>query len=141
MTSIWILLIVLEPILSGPEAIATLPDHRCYVDGIYTPISLTSLVCASIPLDTKQRLVVEKVLGEALSWEDHPYDAQRRYQIKMVAFSGLSSLGKRRRKQSKWRFFLYHLQPGTSYLGSILLGITVSSISRPTKRQPIITEF
>ncbi|KAJ5751428.1 uncharacterized protein N7511_008393 [Penicillium nucicola] len=71
---------VLDPILSGPEAIATLPDHRSDVDGIYTPISLTSLFCASIPLNTKQRLVVEKVLGEALSWENHPYDASQRSQ-------------------------------------------------------------
>ncbi|GFF62835.1 Pc17g00330 [Aspergillus udagawae] len=66
---------ILEPMLTEPEAIPTPPDHGPYVAGAYTPISLTSLVNETIPLNTKQRLVVEKVLREALTWADHPYDA------------------------------------------------------------------
>ena len=33
-----------------------------------------------VSLNTKQRLVVEKVLGEALDWASHPYDASKRHQ-------------------------------------------------------------
>jgi hypothetical protein len=70
---------ILEPTLSEPQAISTLPDHPPYLDDICTPVSLTSLVTESIPLNTKQRLVVERILGEALRWADYPYDASQRH--------------------------------------------------------------
>lgn len=84
---------ILEPILGEPEAVTTLPDHRSYVDGICTPDSLTSLVSESIPLNTKQRLVVHKVLREALRWADHPYDASQRHQT-LLYVGGEGGVGK-----------------------------------------------
>ena len=58
---------ILEPILDEPEVILTLVSQRSYIDGGSTPTSLTLLVSESIPLNSKQHLVVEKVLSDILS--------------------------------------------------------------------------
>ncbi|KAF4210355.1 hypothetical protein CNMCM5878_004518 [Aspergillus fumigatiaffinis] len=84
---------ILEPMLTEPEPIPTLPDHGPCVAGAYTSSSLTSLVSQTIPLNTKQRLVVEKVLREALTWADHPYDASHRYQT-LLYIGGEGGVGK-----------------------------------------------
>ena len=42
---------------------------------------LTISCCQKLPLNQKQRLVAEKVLSEAISWKDHPYDASKRDQM------------------------------------------------------------
>lgn len=57
---------ILEPKLNEPIAIPTQPDQQPVVDDNSDPVSLTLLVSDFIPLNTKQRLVVEKVLSEAL---------------------------------------------------------------------------
>jgi hypothetical protein len=49
---------ILEPMLNEPEVIPTLADQQSYVEDSSSPTSLTLLVSESIPLDTKQRLVV-----------------------------------------------------------------------------------
>ena len=84
---------ILEPVLGEPVAIPAIPDHASYIDGLSTPASLTSLVSESIPLNTKQRIVVEKVLREALTQADHPYDASQRSQI-LLYVRGEGGVGK-----------------------------------------------
>ncbi|KAJ5111789.1 hypothetical protein NUU61_001419 [Penicillium alfredii] len=84
---------MLEPALNEPTAIPTLPDQRSLVDDNYTPNSLTSLVNESIPLNAKQRLVVERVLSEALHWADHPYNPSKRHQT-LLYVGGEGGVGK-----------------------------------------------
>jgi hypothetical protein len=38
------------------------------------------LVTEHIPLNTKQRLVIQRILSQALSWKDYPYDSLKRQQ-------------------------------------------------------------
>ncbi|KAJ6125963.1 hypothetical protein N7471_010456 [Penicillium samsonianum] len=71
---------ILEPMLNEPEVIPTLADQKSYVQDSSTPTYLTLLVTKSMPLNAKQRLVVKKVLSEALDWANHPYDASKRHQ-------------------------------------------------------------
>lgn len=75
------------------QPINALPDHQPNVDGICTPVSLTSLVTETIPLNTKQRLVVERILGEALHWADHPYNTSQRRQT-LLYVGGEGGVGK-----------------------------------------------
>ncbi|KAJ6168292.1 hypothetical protein N7497_001135 [Penicillium chrysogenum] len=84
---------ILEPMLIEPEVIPTLADQQSYVEDSSSPTSLTLLVSESIPLNTKQRLVVEKVLGEALDWASHPYDASKRHQTRLYV-GGEGGVGK-----------------------------------------------
>jgi hypothetical protein len=53
------------------------------------------LVNENLPLNEKQRLVVEKVLSEALAWKDHPYDADKREQL-LLYIGGEGGVGKSR---------------------------------------------
>ncbi|GFF73112.1 hypothetical protein IFM60648_03855 [Aspergillus lentulus] len=55
--------------------------------------SLAFLVNQDIPLNRKQRMVVEKVLSEALTWADHPYDWSRRNQT-LLYVGGEGGTGK-----------------------------------------------
>jgi hypothetical protein len=59
----------------------------------FAPVSLTSLVTETIPLNIKQRLVVERILGEVLHWTDHPYDASQRRQT-LLYVGGEGGVGK-----------------------------------------------
>ena len=43
--------------------------------------SLASLIIEEIPLNFKQRIVVEKVLSEALSWARYLFDSSRRQRM------------------------------------------------------------
>ncbi|CAI7569062.1 unnamed protein product [Penicillium discolor] len=90
---------ILEPMLNEPEVIPTLADQQSYVEDSSSPTSLTLLVSESIPLNLKQRLVVEKVLGEALDWASHPYDASKRHQT--LLYVGLENHSQAVRL--KWR--------------------------------------
>lgn len=83
----------LRPLLHEPDPIVTLPDQRSQVDDNPTPASLSSLVNEIIPLNTKQRLIVEKVLSDALTWADHPYDASKRQQT-LLYVGGEGGVGK-----------------------------------------------
>ena len=38
------------------------------------------IVSEDLPLNQKQRLIVEQVLSEALTWKDYAYDASKRKQ-------------------------------------------------------------
>ncbi|KAI1829025.1 hypothetical protein DTO027I6_10053 [Penicillium roqueforti] len=58
-----------------------------------TGASLTTLVAEDIPLNTKQRRVVEKILSEALMWADHPYDPSKRQQS-LLYVGGEGGVGK-----------------------------------------------
>jgi hypothetical protein len=84
---------VLEPVLNELETISSLAHRQSRVDNNPTPASLTLLVSESIPFNTKQRPVVEKVLGEALYWADHPYDASKRQQT-LLYVGGEGGVGK-----------------------------------------------
>ena len=82
-----------RPMLNEQELIVPLPDQRSQVAGSPTPASLTLLVNETVPLNTKQRLVVDKVLNEALGWADHPYDASKRQQT-LLYVGGEGGVGK-----------------------------------------------
>ncbi|KAJ6126099.1 hypothetical protein N7471_010592 [Penicillium samsonianum] len=84
---------ILEPMLNEPEVIPTLADQKSYVQDSSTPTSLTLLVTESMPLNAKQRLVVRKVLSEALDWANHPYDALKRHQT-LLYVGGEGGVGK-----------------------------------------------
>ena len=70
----------LEPILADIDTtpanstLPSLPDHP-------TVESLMPFIMGKVPLNRKQRLVVEKVLSAALSWKDHPYGSSERKQM------------------------------------------------------------
>jgi hypothetical protein len=53
-------------------------DRRSQVGDNPTGMSLALLVNEDIPLNDKQRLVVERVLSGALAWKHHAYDATKR---------------------------------------------------------------
>ena len=72
---------VLHPILASPESAPNVADRRFQVGDNPTGASLTLLVNEDIPLNGKQRLVVERVLSGALAWADHAYDASKRDQL------------------------------------------------------------
>ena len=69
---------VLYPILALPESAPNIADQRSQVGDNPTGTSLTLLVNKDIPLNEKQRLVVERVLSGALAWASHAYDASKR---------------------------------------------------------------
>ncbi|KAI7970124.1 hypothetical protein EIK77_000334 [Talaromyces pinophilus] len=68
---------ILQPMLASSEMIPAVDDRRSRVGDNPTGASLTSLVIEVIPLNRKQRMIVERILSEALSWADHPYDSAK----------------------------------------------------------------
>ena len=89
---------VLRPTLTIEEIIPSLnlADLRSRLDiDNFSGSTLTELVIEILPLNQKQRLVVEKVLSEALAWKDHPYDASKRDQMFVFA-TGEGGVGKSR---------------------------------------------
>ncbi|CEJ61920.1 hypothetical protein PMG11_10436 [Penicillium brasilianum] len=58
-----------------------------------TGASLASLINQEIPLNRKQRMVVERVLCDALAWVDHPYDSSLRKQT-LLYIGGEGGTGK-----------------------------------------------
>jgi hypothetical protein len=77
---------VLQPVLTTFEDAPAIDApameaYRSLVGQNPTGASLTSQVHEKIPLNRKQRLVVEKVLSAALAWRDHPNDRSKRDQL------------------------------------------------------------
>jgi hypothetical protein len=82
---------VLEPVINQTIETPTLLDQQSLVEE--SSVSLTLLVSENILLNTKQRLVIVKVLGEALDWADHPYDPSKRHQM-LLYVGGEGDVGK-----------------------------------------------
>jgi hypothetical protein len=83
---------ILQPMLTTVN-ISSFDDRRLRVGCDPTGNSLTSLVEEQIPLNVKQRTVVEKVLSEALSWAEHPSDPSQRKQM-LLCIIGEGGTGK-----------------------------------------------
>ena len=86
---------VLQPVLTTFDDAPAMEAYRSLVGQNPTGASLTSLVHEKIPLNRKQRLVVEKVLSAALAWKDHPYDRSKRDQL-LLHLTGEGGVGKSR---------------------------------------------
>ncbi|PVH68340.1 hypothetical protein DL98DRAFT_631600, partial [Cadophora sp. DSE1049] len=84
---------VLHPILALPESAPNVADRRSQVGDNPTGSSLTLIVNEDVPLNEKQRLVVERVLSGALAWATHAYDASKRDQ-KLLYVGGEGGVGK-----------------------------------------------
>jgi hypothetical protein len=84
---------VLQPILASPESAPNVADRRPQVGANPTSKSLTLLVSEDIPLNEKQRLVVERVLSGTLAWATHPYDSSKRDQ-QLLYVGGEGGVGK-----------------------------------------------
>jgi hypothetical protein len=56
-------------------------DRRSWIGDTPTGNSLASLAVEEIPMNFKQRVVVEKVLSEALSWAEYPFNSYRWKQV------------------------------------------------------------
>jgi hypothetical protein len=85
--------VVLRPILTSPESAPNLAERRAQVGDNPTGKSLALLVSEDIPLNEKQRLVVERVLSGTLAWATHPYNASRRDQ-QLLYVRGEGGVGK-----------------------------------------------
>lgn len=83
---------ILQPMLTTVN-ISSFDDRRLRVGRDPTGNSLTSLVEEQIPLNVKQRMVVEKVFSEALSWAEYPSDSSRRKQM-LLCIIGEGGTGK-----------------------------------------------
>ena len=84
---------ILHPILASPESAPNVADQRSQLGDNPTSASLTLLVNEDIPLNEKQRLVVERVLSGALAWAGHAYDASKRdQQLLYVGGEGKSQI-------------------------------------------------
>ena len=84
---------ILLPALASVDAIQDLAARRLQVGENPTAATLIELIIDDIPLNTKQRLIVERVLSAALSWNGAPYDASKREQIFMY-IGGNAGVGK-----------------------------------------------
>ena len=71
----------LEPTLIPEEDMEDLRHSRLFLEENPSASAVLDLVCHKLPLNQKQRLVAEKVISEAISWKDHPYDASKRDQL------------------------------------------------------------
>src|ERR1700709_220140 len=84
---------VLRPILASPESSSNVAHRRPQVGDNPTGTSLTLLVSEDVPLNEKQRLVVERVLSSALTWARHLYNASKRDQ-NLLYVGGEGGVGK-----------------------------------------------
>jgi hypothetical protein len=83
----------LHPTLNSLQGIPNLADLRSQVGDNPSGTTLTTLVSEVLPLNRKQRLVLERVLSAALAWRDHPYDASKRDQM-LLYVGGEGGTGK-----------------------------------------------
>jgi hypothetical protein len=80
---------ILQPILTNSDVVPSVGDRQSRVGDNPTSASLTSLVSEVIFLNRKQRMIVKRVLSEALAWADHPYgSAQRKHTLLYVGGEG-----------------------------------------------------
>lgn len=84
---------VLVSTLTDSAPLPDLQQYRLRVDENPTGASITSLVCEMVPLNEKQRIVVEKVLAEALICANYPYDPSQRKQT-LLYVGGEGGVGK-----------------------------------------------
>jgi hypothetical protein len=84
---------VLVPILTEPDLSLDLQHRRSEIGQNPTGASLTSLVRDIIPLNEKQRLVVERVISNLLACVNHPYDSSMRQQT-LLYVGGEGGVGK-----------------------------------------------
>jgi len=84
---------ILHPILNSVEGIQNLAHRRSQVGSNPSGETLTMIVSEDLPLNQKQRLIVEQVLSEALTWKDYAYDASKRKQ-KLLYVGGEGGVGK-----------------------------------------------
>jgi hypothetical protein len=61
---------ILHPTLASVDSIPNLADRRLQVGDSPTAATLIDLLFDVIPLNTKQRLIVERVLSDAISWSN-----------------------------------------------------------------------
>jgi hypothetical protein len=66
---------ILQPLLASSDTVPNVDDRQSRVGDNPTGASLMSLVSEVIPLNRKQRMIVRRVLSEALAWANHPYDS------------------------------------------------------------------
>lgn len=83
----------LLPLLAESDTLPDLEERRSRVGEKPTGPSLTAIVNEIIPLNRKQRMIVERILSSALSWVDHPYDSMRRHQ-NLLYIGGEGGVGK-----------------------------------------------
>jgi hypothetical protein len=69
---------VLQPVLTDNVISNGTPSLPAQLGSNLTPESLIALVTENIPLNSKQRLVVRRLLSDVLSWVDYLYDSSRR---------------------------------------------------------------
>jgi hypothetical protein len=84
---------VLQPVLTDNIMSDGTSTRRVQLGDNPTPESLIALVSENIPLNSKQTLVVRKLLSEILAWVDHPYDSSRREQL-LLCITGEGGTGK-----------------------------------------------
>jgi hypothetical protein len=83
---------VLQPVLTNVSLSDDTQSRPALLENP-TPDSLTTLVGQDIPLNTKQVLVVRKLLTEIMMWADRPYDSSRRKQL-LLCITGEGGTGK-----------------------------------------------
>ncbi|KAL6405631.1 hypothetical protein AUP68_11392, partial [Ilyonectria robusta] len=84
---------IIHPVLTGLDMIPAVADRQCRVGEKPTGASLASILSEHVPLNRKQRLVVERVLSEALAWGDRAYDTSKRQQT-LLYVGGEGGVGK-----------------------------------------------
>jgi hypothetical protein len=84
---------ILHPTLANTDTILATEDLQSQVGQNPTGDSLASLVNEVTPLNRKQRMVVERVLSEALAWVHHPFDSSQRKQT-LLYVGGEGGTGK-----------------------------------------------
>jgi len=80
-------------LLASVDTIQNLAARRLQVGENPTAATLIELIIDDIPLNTKQRLIVERVLSAALSWNGAAYDASKRDQ-NFLYVGGNAGVGK-----------------------------------------------
>ena len=85
----------LIPTLIPEEDMEQLQDSLIFLEDNPSASTVMDLVCEKFSLNRKQRLVAEKVVSEAISWKDNPYDASKRNQLLMYV-GGEAGTGKSR---------------------------------------------
>jgi hypothetical protein len=74
----------LQPTLDSDDNQTRLENARFLLGDDPSARLVLDIVCQQIPLNRKQLLIAEKLVGEALAWEDNPYDSSKRDQLLMT---------------------------------------------------------
>ena len=83
---------VLQPVLINSDISNDTPARPVFLEDP-TPASLLALIGRRIPLNTKQCLVVSRLLSEIMAWPDHSCDPSRRKQL-LLCITGEGGTGK-----------------------------------------------